>query len=339
MNKLLKQTEFYIAVVIILLAIVITLFNPRFLSAENIFGLMKSYSVIGIMAVGELFVLILGGSPDVSFTAIAQVVEYVVVLMTLRWGGNIVLAFLIAAVLGALMGGFNGVLAHYFRVPTVIITIATLNIYYGLLYVFSRGEVIFVVHPMFREFANIKIGHFINENNVVYGFNLMPLIWILVLILGWYILRFTSIGRNVYAVGGNEIAAERVGINVFRTRLFVFSFIGFLSGIAAVVHAAIVQSAIPNSIVGQELGVIAAVFLGGASVFGGKGSVIGAFLGIMLFAIINNGLTLLGISTYWFDVFVGIVIIVSIAISAVQKIRQEKNRVRVHIEDKVVDRQ
>ncbi|NLJ39520.1 MAG: ABC transporter permease [Candidatus Atribacteria bacterium] len=338
MNKLLKQTEFYIALVIILLCIVITIFNPRFLTAENIFDLLKSFSVIGIMAVGVLFILILSGSPDVSFTAIAQVVEYVVVIMTLKWGGNIFFSFLVAAALGTLMGSFNGILVHYFRVPTVIITIATLNIYYGLLYVFSKGEVIFVVHPMFREFANIKIGNFVNDNNVTYGFTLMPLIWILVLILGWYILKYTSVGRNIYAIGGNEVAAERVGINVFRTKLFAFSFIGLLSGIAAIVHAAIVQSAIPNIIVGQELNVIAAVFLGGASVFGGGGSIIGTFLGIMLFAIMNNGLTLLKISTYWFNVFVGAVIVISITISAVQKIRQQKSRIKVHVDERVVER-
>jgi simple sugar transport system permease protein len=114
MNKLLKQTEFYIALVIIFLCIIITIFNPRFLTTENIFDLLKSFSVIGIMAVGVLFVLILSGSPDVSFTAIAQVVEYVIVIMTLKWGGNIVFAFLVAAALGTLMGSFNGILVHYF---------------------------------------------------------------------------------------------------------------------------------------------------------------------------------------------------------------------------------
>lgn len=334
MKKLLKYNEFYIALVIVALSILITFLNPRFLTAENLFDLLKSFSVIGIMAVGVLFVLILGGSPDVSFTAIAQVTEYVVVIMTLKWGGNIVLAFLVAAVMGLVMGGFNGYLVHFFKVPTIIVTIATYNIYYGLLYVFSKGEVIFRVHPMFRSFADIQIGNFINQAGNTYGLTLMPIIWFLVLIFGWIILKYTSIGRNVYAVGGNEVAAERVGINVYRTRIFVFSFIGLLSGIAAIVHAAIVQSAIPNIIVGQELNVIAAVFLGGASVFGGGGTIIGTFLGILLVAIMNNALTLLRISSYWYSVFVGAVIVISISISAIQRLRQEKIREIIHIEEK-----
>jgi simple sugar transport system permease protein len=335
MKKLTKQTEFYLALLIIALSIFITLNNPRFLTAENIFGLLRSFSVMGIMSVGVLFVLILGGSPDVSFTAIAQVVQYIVVILTLNYGGNIFLAFLVACALGVLMGLLNGFLVHKFKVPTIIITIATSNIYFGLLYVFSKGEVIFVIHPMFREFGQLAIGSWVGQHGTPYGLSLLAIIWLLTLVAGWFILRRTQIGRNIYAIGGNEIAAERVGINVFKTRMFVFGVIGFLSGVAAIVHAAIVQSAIPNIIVGQEMNVIAAVFLGGAGVFGGKGTIIGAFLGILLLAIVSNGLTLLGISTYWYNVLIGAVIVVSITISAIQQIRQEKTRVRVQVEGEV----
>ncbi|NLY30914.1 MAG: ABC transporter permease [Firmicutes bacterium] len=332
MRKLLKQTEFYLALVILLLSILITMYNPRFLSAENIFDLLKSFSVMGIMAVGVLFVLILGGTPDVSFTAIAQVAEYVVVIMTLRWGGNILLAFLTASLIGGVLGRLNGCLVNMFRVPTIIITIATSNIFFGLLYVFSQGQVIYVIHPLFRRFSEIRIGNLVSQHGVYFGLSLMPLIWLVVLILGWFVLNYTRMGRDIYAIGGSELAAERVGIPVRRTKLFVFTFVGVLAGIAAVVHAAIVQSAIPNSLVGQELDVIAAVFLGGASVFGGAGTILGTFLGILLLAVVNNGLTLLGVSSYWYNIFVGAVIVISITISAVQRIRQKKTRVKVQVD-------
>jgi simple sugar transport system permease protein len=185
---------------------------------------------------------------------------------------------------------------------------------------------------MFRRFADIKIGNLVSQHGAHYGLTLMPIIWLVTMVVGWLILRHTSVGRNICAIGGNEVAAGRVGIPVFWTRMFVFTFVGLLSGVAAIVHAAIVQSAIPNIIVGQELNVIAAVYLGGASVFGGSGTIPGTFLGIMLLAIVNNGLTLLGISSYWYSIFIGAVIVASITISAVQRIRQEKSRVRVHIE-------
>lgn len=332
MKNLLKQTEFYLAVVIVLLAIVITALNPDFLTLQNIFGLLKSFSVIGIMAVGVLFVMVLGGTPDVSFTAIAQVAQYVVVLMTIHWGGNLFLAFLVAAVLGTILGSANGFIIHYFKVPTIVVSIALYNLYFGLLYVFTGGNVIYEVPEMFHKFADVEFFTMTGQAGSTFGLTLFPLVWLAVLLLGWFILRHTTLGRSVYAIGGNEVAAERVGINIFKTRVFVFSFLGFLAGIASIVHVAIVQSAIPNIIVGQELNVIAAVVLGGVSVFGGKGRVVGTFLGVALFAILNNGLTLLRISSYWYQVSIGVVIVVSISINAVQELIQQRRRVRVNVE-------
>jgi simple sugar transport system permease protein len=332
MRRLLRRDELYLAVLIVLLGVVITIVNPSFLTFENIFGFLKSYSVLGIMAVGVLFVLILGGTPDVSFTAIAQVVQYLIVMATLAWGGNILLAFLGACLLGALMGGINGLVIHTFRVPTIIVTIATFNIYFGLLYVFTGGNVIYVVHPMFRQFASILLFPMRGSTGAATGLSLMPVIWFAALLAGWAILRRTFLGRTVFAIGGNETAAERVGIRTFRTRVFVFTFVGFLSGVAAIAHTAIVQSAIPNIIVGKELEVIAAVVLGGASVFGGRGTVLGTFLGVLLFAVLNNGLTLLRISTYWYNVAIGIVITASISISAWRELSQSRSQVRVKVE-------
>ena len=157
LKRLLRQNETYLAVLIVLLGAIITIANPRFLTAENIFGFLKSYSMVGIMAVGTLFVLILGGTPDVSFTAIAQVVEYAVVAATLAWGGNIYLAILAAALMGAVMGLANGLIVHYFRVPTIIVTIATFNIFFGLMYVITRGKLINDIPRLFKDFGNVLL--------------------------------------------------------------------------------------------------------------------------------------------------------------------------------------
>ncbi|HUX49830.1 MAG TPA: ABC transporter permease [Spirochaetia bacterium] len=332
LKKLLRQNETYLGVLIVCLCIAISIANPSFLSFENIAGFLKSYSMVGIMAVGTLFVLILGGTPDVSFTAIAQVVEYAVVVMTIAWGGGIFLALLAAALIGALMGLANGYIIHYFRVPTIIVTIATFNIYFGLLYVITRGKLINNIPQQLKDFGNFLILPTQSKIGGTYGLSLHPIIWLGSLLLGWFILRKTFLGRSVFAMGGNETAAERVGIRTRRVRVFVFAFVGFLAGIAAVVHVSIVQSVVPNIIVGKELEVIAAVVIGGASVFGGKGSVTGTFLGVVLFAILNNGLTLLSISSYWYDVAIGVVITAAITISAYQQLRQSRRRVNVRIE-------
>jgi simple sugar transport system permease protein len=332
LRRLLRLNETYLAILIVLLCVVISIANPSFLTAENIFGFLKSYSMIGIMAVATLFVLILGGTPDVSFTAIAQVVEYAVVVGTMAWGGNIYAAILAAALMGALMGLANGLIVHYFRVPTIIVTIATFNIYFGLMYVITRGKLINNIPQLFKDFGNVLLFPATSPIGGTYGLSLMPLLWLAALVLGWFILRRTFLGRSICAMGGNETAAERVGIRTMWSRVFVFLFVGLLSGIAAVVHVSIVQSVVPNIIVGKELEVIAAVVIGGASVFGGRGTLTGTFLGVLLFAILNNGLTLLAISSYWYNVTIGIVITAAITVSAYQQLRHQRTRVNVKIE-------
>jgi len=332
LKRLLKQNESYLAMLIVLLCVGITIANPAFLTFENLGGFLKSYSMVGIMAVGTLFVLILGGTPDVSFTAIAQCVEYAIAVATLRHGGNIYTVFLLAAVLGAAMGLVNGLVIHFFRVPTIIVTIATFNIYFGMLYVITAGKLINTVNPLFRGFGTYLLFPRTSAIGGTYGLALMPLLWLATLLVGWFILRRTLLGRSVCAIGGNETAAERLGIRTMTTRLFVFGFVGLLSGVAAVVHLSIVTAVVPNIIVGHELEVIAAVVIGGASVFGGRGTLTGTFLGVVLFAILNNGLTLLGFSSYWYNVAIGVVITAAITISAYQQLRHQRNRLNVRVE-------
>lgn len=333
LKKLLRHNESYLFILILLISIIITIANPNFLRFENILGFLKSYSMVGIMAVGTLFVLILGGTPDISFTAIAQVVEYATAVITLAIGGNIFFAILMACIMGMIMGIINGLIIHHFRVSTIIVTIATFNIYYGLMYVITKGKLINVVPKMFENFGNTLLFPTTTEIGGTYGLTLMPILWLASLILGWFILRKTFLGRSIFAMGGNEVAAERIGINTMFVRIFVFGFVGFLSGLAAIVHLSIVQAVVPNIIVGKELEVIAAVVIGGASVFGGRGTVIGTFLGVLLFAIINNGLTLLNVSSYWYNITIGIIITSAVTVSAYQKLRQSRTRVNVKIEN------
>jgi simple sugar transport system permease protein len=158
-------------------------------------------------------------------------------------------------------------------------------------------------------------------------FPVLGLLRIGLVILTAWLLKYTVLGRSIYALGGSQIAAVRVGFNIFATRLFVYAFMGFISGFASVVHTALVQSAIPNSIVGRELDVIAAVVLGGASIMGGSGSILGTCLGVALLAMLGNGLTLIGMSSYWNNVMVGLVLLVGVTMSAVQRNLQAKRRV------------
>jgi simple sugar transport system permease protein len=317
MRKLLQRTEFLLVLLIVVIGIVFTLLNPKFATTGNLLDLVKSYSFFGILSVGVLVVLLSGGI-DISFTAITQVAEYVSVSWILAYGGNLGSAFLVACCTGTLLGLFNGLLIHFIRIPPIITTIGTLNLYYGVLYVLSAGQIIYQVPEFYRALSGATLPG---------GFPVLGAFWIGMVILTAWILKYTVLGRSIYALGGSQIASIRVGFNIFKTRLFVYSFMGFVSGFAAVVHTALVQSAIPNSIVGRELDVIAAVVLGGANIMGGSGSLLGACLGVALLAMLGNGLTLIGMSSYWNNVMVGLVLLVGVTISAVQRNLQVRRRV------------
>lgn len=317
MRKLLQRTEFLLVLLIIVIGIVFTLLNPKFATTGNLLDLIKSYSFFGILSVGVLVVLLSGGI-DISFTAIAQVAEYISVSWILAYGGNLGSAFLVACCIGTLLGSFNGLLIHFIRIPPIITTIGTLNLYYGVLYVLSAGQIIYQVPEFYRALSGATLPG---------SFPVLGAFWIGMVILTAWILKYTVLGRSIYALGGSQIASIRVGFNIFKTRLFVYSFMGFVSGFAAVVHTALVQSAIPNSIVGRELDVIAAVVLGGANIMGGSGSLLGTCLGVALLAMLGNGLTLIGMSSYWNNVMVGLVLLVGVTISAVQRNLQVRRRV------------
>ncbi|MDR2019211.1 MAG: ABC transporter permease [Treponema sp.] len=324
-----KKRELILALIILTLVFIITPLAPSFLTYDNITNILKTNTVLGIFSIGVLLVIISGGI-DVSFTAIAQVVQYVVVYVLLNYiSGNIFISMIMALVIGAAMGLFNGFLIYHYKMPAIIITIATQSLFYGLLYVITHGRFLYEVPRYFWDLASAKI--FTAAGNAGIGLNVVTVIWFAIALVFSLLLRYTVIGRSIYLAGCNRTAAQRVGVNILKTTLFVYGVTGAISAVASIVHVSIVQTVIPNSIVGQEMQVIAAVVLGGASITGGRGTVSGTVLGVLLFSILSNALTLLKISSYWYNVFIGFIILGSVVINAVQEIRQRKNIVRVSI--------
>jgi simple sugar transport system permease protein len=331
MKKLFSRYETIVALAIIILGTIITLVNPNFLTLENILDLLKSYSFVGILSIGVLFVLISGGI-DISFTATATVAMYIMAVLVNQHGGNMVVAFLIGSVIGITLGIINAVVIHYFKIHSIIATIATLNIYYGLLTVFSGGKWIYSLPIWFREFSQVRVFTLTNATGGQYGLSIITVFWFVLLALGWFILKHTMIGRGIYAIGGNPVSAERVGFNTLRLQLFVYGFMGWLAGVAGVVLTLLVQSVAPNSIVGKELNVLAAVVLGGASLTGGVGTIGGTLLGVILIATMNNGMTLMRIPAFWYDVFIGLIIIISVSANAYQQKKKKKKGIEVEVD-------
>ncbi|MHC1771739.1 MAG: ABC transporter permease [Flexilinea sp.] len=328
MKKILTRHESFLAMAIVLFSIIITITNPSFLTLENFFDILKSFSLTGTFAIGMLFILISGGI-DLSFTAIATVSGYTIAVLLINQGEqlSIIPIFLIAGVIGIALGMINGSIIYFFKIPSIITTIATSNIFYGLLTVITKGKWLYGFPAWFGDFADMRIFTLHTSGGSPYGLSIITVIWFILLIAAWFILKYTVLGRSIYAMGSNPVSAQRAGFNLMGLHLFVYGFMGFMAGFGSVMQALLVQTVAPNSLVGKEMDVIAAVVLGGASLTGGTGSVLGAFLGVTLLGILSNGLTLMHVSSLWYKVIIGLVILVSVSFTAYRRKQSIRKRV------------
>lgn len=321
LKDFLQGTEGYLLLVILALITILAMATKDFFSLENLFDMLVSNAFLGIMAAGFLVVLISGGI-DISFTATATVAQYVVAGVILKHGGNWATAFGLAAAIGLGLGAVNAVLVHYLRVSAIIITISTLNIFYGILIFWSRGKWLYNFPRWFSH--DVSFFRFTLADGNEYSISLPIFVLFVILAITGLLLNKTTLGRKIYAMGGNVEAAKRMGFNILGLHLFVYCYLGLLAGIAAIVQAHIVQTVAPNAIVGRELEVVAAVVLGGANLAGGRGTILGTMLGVALVAVMQNGLTILGVSSYWHKVVIGLVILSSVSLTAYNRTRTEK---------------
>ena len=322
LRGLLQHHEFWLAVLIVLLSLFLGVTNEDFMTLGNVFDMTTSTAILAIMACG-LFVVLVSGGIDISFPATAAISQYVMATYVLSQGGNFFIAFTIAAVTGMLLGLINALLIYRLKVPSIIITISTLNIFFGLLIYFTNGEWLYGFPEWFMD--GVEVMSFTGTDGYDYGLSLPILTLIAVIIFTGFLMSKTRIGRQIYAVGGNADAAKRVGISLLGVMLFVYGYMGALSGIASVVQTQITQSVAPNALMGFELTVLAAVVLGGVSMSGGKGSLTGVILGVALLAIVKNGLTLTGVPSYWHTVLTGFIIVISISLTAYNEKRRAAN--------------
>jgi simple sugar transport system permease protein len=288
--------------------------NPAFLSLANIFDLLKSSVVMGLLAIGVLLVLVSVGI-DVSFTAVAAFSMYVTcrILVAADFSGSFLVALVLAAAVGAGLGLVNAVFISWFRLPTLIVTLGTASVFRGFLLAFIGTAIINNLPDGMVRFSRWTI---LDGQGETVGLTVSFFLLLLFAFAAAAFLRYTVAGRGIYAMGGNAEAAERAGFNLNRLRFLLYAIVGVLSGVAGIVHASMMRNADPFDLVGTELTVIAAVVLGGASITGGRGTIIGTLLGVGMMLVINNSLILLQIPSYWQRVAVGLVIIVSTGVSA-----------------------
>ncbi|HAZ23015.1 MAG TPA: sugar ABC transporter permease [Firmicutes bacterium] len=323
MKKILRSSEFFVALVVMVLCIIIGLINPVFFSWENLFDLLRSGVVTGILALGCLIVIVSGGT-DVSFATIAIFAAYLASKILIAWqfDGTVLVAFLLSAAIGTVLGLFNGALIAWFRLPTMIVTLGTSSIFRGAMLVFIGTFIINKLPQGILAFGQATLAQVSNANGAVIGLPVSVVIFFGAAVLVWLMMKYTMLGRGIYALGGDRVAAERAGLNVIGIQLFIYGLVGFLAGISGVVHASLVRNVNPFDLIGTEMNVIAAVVLGGARITGGRGTVFGTILGVMLVVIMNNSLILLGIPSYWQRAAIGVLILLGTGITAWQSKRE-----------------
>ncbi|MGI6777716.1 MAG: ABC transporter permease [Acetivibrionales bacterium] len=327
-KKLFKRTELYIFFTIILLSILIQVRSGQFLTGNNLVDLTRSMIIPAMFAIGAQMVIVSGGI-DVSFTAVASLAMYVTtrVLLDMDYQGSVLLAYVMGAGLGLLMGALNAILIARFKFPTLIVTLGTSSIFTGVMQGVLGAHELPIADPMT---AHGKAKLFSAYNPELGLSSDMPVTILLLaglLLIALFIMRYTMLGRGIYAVGGDEVSAKRAGFNVFAIHIFIYCFVGLLAGITGIARACMMLNCHPTNMMGMELTVIAAVVLGGTRVTGGSGTLTGTMLGVALMTIMSNSLILIGIPTYWQKVFTGAIILIGTGVSAYQILQSKKRLV------------
>lgn len=278
--------------------------SPVFFSADNFANIGRQTALVTIMAVGMTFVIITA-EIDLSVASVLAL-SGVVSAMSMQLTNNWFVGGVVGLATGTLVGLVNGILTTRLAIPSFLVTLGMLGVARGLAYVITDTAPVLI--------SNETYFNVFGEGDLL-GVP-VPIVWtIVVLIIGGVLLHFTTFGRKVYATGGNATAARYSGINTSRIKVTAFMITGCLAGLAALILSARGHAARPDIAIGLELDVIAAVILGGTSLFGGRGAIIGTLIGSLIIGIMNNGLVLVGVSSSWQIAVKGAIIILAVAFS------------------------
>lgn len=333
LSNFVKKKEFGIILIVLILSLLLTIISDAFLRADNIIDFLRSNAVIGIMAFGMLPVLISGGI-DLSVSSTIALSAVVIGKFMLAFpNSNPLIVILVAMLTGAAVGLINGLIITKFNIPPIVATLGVMTMILGMVLLTTGGMWISGLPDWFKAFGDFKLGSFPNGNGGTVGIPTQVLIFAGAGILTSLMLRYTLIGRGIYAVGGSTSSAVRVGYNMNKIMIFIYIWSGMLTGLAAAVHISIVGQVDPNTYTGYELDVISTVVLGGASTMGGIGTVFGTTLGVILMAILKNGLILAKIPTFWQKVVMGMVIVIAVSVDVINRKREQAKLIRVDVEE------
>jgi ribose/xylose/arabinose/galactoside ABC-type transport system permease subunit len=313
-----KFRETILLVFILVIGITVAFISPNFLTWTNITNILRASAVNGIISLG-MMVVIITGNIDVSVGSGLVIsgglaIELVVKNISSYSFINPLLSFLVAIIVGILIGLINGFFVSYTKVPAIVVTLGMASVLRGLICIITRGQWVIGLPSWFTTFASKNIG----------GVYIGVIIWLLLIILTYLLLYHSNIGRQIFALGGNQTAAIRVGINRTKIYMYSFAYLGALVGIASVIFFSQTGMLDPMIGGGYELTIIAAVIIGGAAITGGYASIFGTILGVILLGLIDNALVLAHIPVYWQKLVTGLLILLAVATSQLQQNKKYK---------------
>jgi ribose transport system permease protein len=298
-------------VAMVFLFLIGSIYVKNFLTIQNFSGIFYQYAIIGFLALGQLLVILTAGI-DLSQGSLVAFTSIVVALLMQKFGIGIAVVGGLAA--STCLGLVNGFMVSRTRIPPFVVTLGMLGIARGLALVLSNAKPISVEIQSFIDFG---------RSNIL-GIPVSAILLVIVALLLAFFLRYRKTGRYIYAIGSSEESARLSGIDVKITKLLVYSASAFLTGVGAVIWTARLNSGSPIGANGYEMESIAAVIVGGGNLFGGVGTVDGTMIGILLFGMINSVLNLVGISPYWQGTIKGVLILLAVALSQIQRLRRNK---------------
>ncbi|ACQ51725.1 ribose ABC transporter permease [Clostridium botulinum] len=302
----------------VILCAVIGSLSSNFFTVTNWLNILVQCSIVGIIAVGMTFVIITGGI-DLSVGSMLAF-SAIVSGMMLKNGASIPVVILVALIIGTAIGFANGFFITKFNVPAFIVTLATMSIFRGLTLVVSDGknQALSISKSASPDLFS-KLTAFSKIGDKLGPVPIPIIIMIIIFLIGYYVLQYTTFGRNLYAIGGNREATRFSGINIGKIELLAYTITGLLCALSGVVLNARLGAALPNAGVGYEMDAIGAVVIGGASLAGGEGTISGTILGVLIIGVLNNGLNLMNVNPFYQQVVKGAVILVAVLVDQLKR--------------------
>ena len=316
LNKILKRREFFIVIIVALLFIVMAIINPIFVSLPNLHAMFLSISVEAIIGIG-MTILMICGLLDLSVGGNLAISAGLSCLLMIN-GVPIIWCIIIAVLIGSLVGTFNGFFVAYLKIPPFVMTLATMNICRGLLTAATQAQ---AITGLPKEFTIVGQGY-------LFGIQYPIFFGLVLLVLAQFLMTKTRFFRQCYYIGGNEKAARNSGIKIEKTKFIFFIITGALCGVAAFIIAARYGTTNVNIATGMELRIITAVVVGGASMNGGSGTIIGTLFGSILMASISNIIVLQGADVYWQTFITGATLFVAVVLDQLNTANKKRKDIK-----------